>query len=483
MAKKKILLFGSGNVAVAFVHYFIGNKDVHITIATNDEQGGKRLRDKNPENISLVVVDIVKAKECEKLLEQHDLAVSLIPPHLHHIIGRYCLNTNKNLVTSSYISPQMKALSAEAKAKGLTFLFEIGLDPGIDHIVTMKMIDDVRKKMGRVRRLTSVCSALVAPEFVDNPLGYKFTWAPVGVFKALSEAKYLKGGKLVHVNREDLLYSVEKFDLNNALNLVMYPNRDSLKYRQIYGVEDAKEVLRGTLRYKGFPELAAAFMEIGLLELVSFPNSVNSYPQLIDMLCKPSKEDADNLSKHIYTKITNDLSGHEININLLNFLKKVTRHAFWSILEEQQKLERLKFICEGFLHFGFFSKKTKFTRKPTILETFVELLKATMILKPHEKDFTIIIVEVEAVFPQQGISEVHSFRLLQSGEGDKGLSSVSKLVGYPCAIGTELVLNGQLKGEGLIGPFEKRVYEPMYNKLRQRGIIQETVVKGLLPKL
>ena len=461
----------------------MSSKGVHITIATNDEVSGKQLQQKNPQNISLVIVDIVKAKDCEELLKQHDLAVSLIPPHLHHIIARYCLNTNRDLVTSSYISPQIKALAEEAKAKGLTFLFEIGLDPGIDHIVTMKMVDDVRKKMGRVKRLTSVCSALVSPEFVDNPLGYKFTWAPVGVFKALSEAKYLKEGKLVHVNREDLLYSVEKFDLNSALNLMVYPNRDSLKYRKIYGIEDASEVLRGTLRYKGFPELVAAFMEIGLLELKAFPESINNYPQLIDMLCKPDNKDTDNLSTLIYSKLINELSNHKIDINLTNFFRKVTKHAFWGILDETQKIERLRFICEGFIHFGFFDSKTRFDRKPTILETFVELLKATMILKPHEKDFIILLVEIEAMFPKQGLSETHSLKLLQSGEGDKGLSSVSKLVGYPCAIGTELVLNGKLKGEGLIGPFEKKVYLPLFNGLRQRGIIQETVVKHHMPKL
>lgn len=483
MSVKRIILFGSGNMAISYIDYFKNSKDIHITIATNDEKSGSELHEKYKHFTSLKVVDINNAHDCEPLIIEHDVVVSLLPPPLHPIVARYTINNNKNFVCSSYISPQMKELQEEIKKRDLIFLFEVGLDPGIDHIVTFKMIDDVRAKGGQIKKLYSICGGLVAPESIDNPLSYKFTWAPLGVFTAISDAKYIKNGKLVSIKKEDLLYHAEPYEVNNSLNTVIYPNRDSLAYRKLYNVPEANNMLRATMRYKGFVEIAAAFMEIGLLDFESFPKKINSFPALIDYLCQDVNMYANNIDESIYTKLINTYNDAKIDINFKNFLQKVTKHDFWKLLTIQQKVDRLLLICDGFIHFGLFNKETHFERKTFIIETLVAHLKKTMTLTKEDKDFTIMIIDIEAYYPELHMAEDLKFQLLKSGENKGGLSSVAYLVGYPCAMATELVLDGKIKSRGLLGPFKKDIYVPLYEKMVEAGIIKHNTVKSYRPRL
>lgn len=161
----------------------------------------------------------------------------------------------------------MAALNEEAKALGLTFLNEIGLDPGIDHLATMKTVDEVAAKGGKIVEYESWCGGLPSPEFVDNPLGYKFSWSPIGAIGALrNDAKYLENGEVTTILGKDLLYVAEEKDINIALRLEGYPNRDSLQYKNLYNLVDCHKVLRGTLRYTGFSTIMNGFKEIGLFE-------------------------------------------------------------------------------------------------------------------------------------------------------------------------------------------------------------------------
>lgn len=158
----------------------------------------------------------------------------------------------------------MEELHGQVKQKGLTFLNELGLDPGIDHMTTMKTLNEVEEQKGKVIEYESWCGGLPSPTSCDNPLGYKFTWSPIGAFRALkNRAAFIVGGKKVEILPEDLLYHRTTIQLNQALTLEGYPNRDSLTYQEVYHLKDAQKVLRGTLRYPGFIELISAFKEVG----------------------------------------------------------------------------------------------------------------------------------------------------------------------------------------------------------------------------
>jgi saccharopine dehydrogenase-like NADP-dependent oxidoreductase len=207
---------------------------------------------------------VQNSEQLKSIIFMADIVISYVPAFLHIHVARACLELGKNMVTASYISPELQALDQEAKAKGLVFLNEMGLDPGIDHLATMKVIDEVREKKGRIVEYESWCGGLPSPTCCDNPLGYKFTWSPIGAFRALkNRAVYLDKGTNVEIEPADLLYSSTEVRLNQALTLEGYPNRDSLSYRDVYGLSDTSRLLRGTLRYIGFTELINAFKEIG----------------------------------------------------------------------------------------------------------------------------------------------------------------------------------------------------------------------------
>jgi saccharopine dehydrogenase-like NADP-dependent oxidoreductase len=207
------------------------------------------------------VQDSAKLKS---IIYTSDIVISYVPAFLHMHVAKACLELGKNMITASYITKELQDMDQEVKAKGLIFLNEMGLDPGIDHLATMKVIDEVREQNGKIIEYESWCGGLPSPTCCDNPLGYKFTWSPIGAFRALkNKAVYIDNGKSVEIEPRDLLYSSTEVRLNQALTLEGYPNRDSLSYRDVYGLNYAKKFLRGTLRYTGFTELINAFKEIG----------------------------------------------------------------------------------------------------------------------------------------------------------------------------------------------------------------------------
>ncbi len=184
--------------------------------------------------------------------------ISLVPNTFLPFLIECALECNKHLVSSSYNKPSTLKFHKIALKKDLTILNECGLDPGIDHIVTMKIIDEVRAKKGKIISFLSSCGALMTPESLNNPLNYKFTWSPIGVLRAISESQYLENGKIVKIANENFLYSSESVEIQNLLKLVEFPNRDSLKFQKIYNVPEAINFKRGTYRYHGFEVILSA---------------------------------------------------------------------------------------------------------------------------------------------------------------------------------------------------------------------------------
>jgi saccharopine dehydrogenase (NADP+, L-glutamate forming) len=213
-----------------------------------------------------ISLDVTNTKALDTEVEKVDLVVSLIPYTFHTMVIKSAIRNKKNVVTTSYVSAAMLELEQEAKEAGITVMNEIGLDPGIDHLYAVKTVDEVHKAGGKIVSFLSYCGGLPAPEASDNPLGYKFSWSSRGVLLALrNSAKYYKDGKLEEIAGTQLMESAKPYLIYPGFALVAYPNRDSTEYKGRYHIPEARTIIRGTLRYQGFPEFIRVLVDIGFL--------------------------------------------------------------------------------------------------------------------------------------------------------------------------------------------------------------------------
>ena len=251
---KKVLLLGAGLVSLPIVKYLSDQDDYKVTIVSRDPNTNldKLIEDKS--NCEFLIFDTVAEDDrLNRLIESSDVVVSLLPYGLHPMVARKCLDLKTDMITASYVSPEMAAFDEEAKEKGIIILNELGLDPGIDHMSAMKIIDDVHAKNGKILSFESFCGGLPAPEANDNPLGYKFSWSPEGVVQASgNSAKFLRDGNIVEVPGERLFKADFPVTVPGFGDFEAYPNRDSVPYGEIYGIEEAQTIFRGTFRNPGW---------------------------------------------------------------------------------------------------------------------------------------------------------------------------------------------------------------------------------------
>jgi saccharopine dehydrogenase (NADP+, L-glutamate forming) len=262
---RKALLLGSGFVTEPTVDILV-KAGVHVTIGNRTLETAQKLADKF-KGTSAISIDVSDDAALEAEVAKHDVTISLIPYTFHTKVIEAAIKAKKHVVTSSYVSPAMQELDEKAKEAGITVMNEIGLDPGIDHLYAVKTIDEVHKEGGRILSFLSYCGGLPAAENSDNPLGYKFSWSSRGVLLALKNAaKYYQDGKLVEISSENLMSTAKPFHTGfQGYNFVAYPNRDSSVYRSRYAIPEANTIIRGTLRYAGFPEFVKVILDIGYL--------------------------------------------------------------------------------------------------------------------------------------------------------------------------------------------------------------------------
>ncbi|KAH9818053.1 Saccharopine dehydrogenase-domain-containing protein [Melampsora americana] len=265
-AKKKILLLGSGFVAQPAADYILRRSDNELTIACRTLATAKSLAEELARDANYISLDITDTAALDRAVSEHDLIISLIP-YIHHAnVIKSAIKYKKNVVTTSYVSPAMRALDQEAQQAGITVLNEIGLDPGIDHLYAVKTIDEVHQEGGKITGFISYCGGLPAPESSNNPLGYKFSWSSRGVLLALlNSAKLYSKGKLIEVAGQDLMNHANPYFISPAFAFVAYPNRDSTPFREFYSIPEAETVVRGTMRYQGFPAFIKTLVDIGFL--------------------------------------------------------------------------------------------------------------------------------------------------------------------------------------------------------------------------
>jgi saccharopine dehydrogenase-like NADP-dependent oxidoreductase len=419
----KILLLGSGLVAHPMIRYLL-DKKYTLTVASNTPDRAAAMIAGNPAG-NVLFWEAGDENGLDRMVAEHDLTVSLLPYAFHLQVAKRCIARRKNMVTTSYVKPEMKALDSEAKNAGIIILNEIGLDPGIDHMSAMRIIDQVHGKEGAVLEFYSICGALPAPEAAGNPFRYKFSWSPKGVVMAgNNDALFLRHGKIVSVPSQDLFRDPFRVDFPGVGELEVYPNRDSLAYRDIYGIPEAQTVYRGTFRYKGWCETLDLMKRLGLIS---------------------------------YEKI--DMTG-------MTFRDLVEKRI--SELKVPIEGPAFSYAVDALKWLGLFDNMPMNRTIDSAFEVVSDRMIEKMSLGVKERDMVVLQHTFLAGYPD-GRKEVIRSRMLDFGSPATD-TSIARTVALPAAIGVEMILNGRIRSKGVHIPVIPGIYNPVLDELEKIGV-------------
>jgi saccharopine dehydrogenase-like NADP-dependent oxidoreductase len=432
---KKILVLGAGMVSRPLVKYLLAQGDFEVIIATRTVSKAFSLLENHPHGkaVSWVTDDM---EGLEKLVKDTDVAISLLPAAFHVKVAELCVNYRKHMVTTSYVSDAMKALDKTAKDQGVLLLNELGVDPGIDHMSAMKIINDVSKKGGFISSFRSYCGGLPAPDANTNPWGYKFSWSPRAVLMAVrNNARYLKDGNEVVVPAQKLFSDFHVLKFNKIPDLEAYPNRDSLGYISLYGLHNVKTMYRGTLRNLGWCELWQQIYKIGILSL----------------------EEITETSDLTYAGLTAGLIKSRSTENLK---QKVAE--FLGIEVTSPHIGKMEWL-------GLFSHEPVKMDKITALDAFSNILQKKLEYMEGERDMIVLHHRFVAEYPSEKKTENIYSTMIDFGI-PYGDSSMARTVSLPAAIATKFILRGKFRKTGVHIPVDSDIYEPVLAELETMNI-------------
>nr|AOE09799.1 saccharopine dehydrogenase [NADP, L-glutamate-forming] [uncultured bacterium] len=437
---KNILIIGAGKSSSALIKYLLDTSDkenLFLTIGDISTENAHKLIN-NHQNATAIVLDVFDKKQREEQIQKADLVISMLPARFHLDVAKDCIAFNKHMVTASYISDEMKALDAEAKKKGLVFMNEIGLDPGIDHMSAMQIIDRIKDAGGKMLLFESFCGGIVAPESDNNLWNYKFTWNPRNVVLAGQggAAMFIQEGTYKYIPYHKLFRRSEFLEVKGNGKFEAIANRDSLKYRSVYGLDDIPTMYRGTIRKVGFSRAWNIFVQLGMTDdSYTIEESENmSYRDFINLFLAYSPSDSVELKLRSYLKIDQDDVMWEklIELDIFNPTKKIglknatPAQMLQNILEESWTLDENDKDMIVMQHlFGYELNGEKF--------------------------------QIESSFVVLGENQTYT--------------AMSKTVGLPVGIAAVNILKGKIKTPGVQIPISKEVYEPILKELEAHGII------------
>lgn len=437
---RHILIMGSGKSASSLIRYLLEkseNENLFITIADISLQAAEKYT-KNHPRTKAVQLDISNRKNRTELIENSDLVISMLPARFHIQVAKDCVKHSKHLVTASYISKEMKALDKSVKAKGLVFMNEIGLDPGIDHMSAMQVINDIRSKGGKMLLFESFCGGLIAPESDDNLWNYKFTWNPRNVVLAGQggAAEFIQEGRYKYIPYHRLFRRTEFINIEDFGKFEVYANRNSLQYQSIYGLDDILTLYRGTIRRVGFSKAWNMFVQLGMTDdTYIIPDSENlTYREFINLFLAYSPTDSIELKLRYALQIDQD-------------------DLMW------EKLEELDI---------FNKNKTIGIKNATPAMALQKILEDSWTLNGEDKDM--IVMYHKFGYELDGERHQIDSHMTLIGE-DQEHTAMAKTVGLPVAIASLKILNKEITNPGVQLPIYKEVYEPILKELKEYGII------------
>ncbi|KAM8973809.1 alpha-aminoadipic semialdehyde synthase, mitochondrial [Pelodytes ibericus] len=439
--KKKILVLGSGYISGPVINYLTRDPNVEITAVSMIKDQVDHLS-KKYNNTTPLALDVFKNEEkLSALVKKHDLVVSLLPYSVHPLVAKKCIKNKVNLVTASYLTPSMKELQQSAEDAGITIVGEMGLDPGLDHMLAMECFDKAKDVGAKIESYISFCGGLPAPEYSDNPLRYKFSWSPLAVLlNTVQPATYLKNGEVVNIAAGgSLLDSVTVMDCFPGLNLEGFPNRDSTKYAEPYGIQSAHTLMRGTLRYKGFAKAMSGFVKLGLINADPCPLLAIDAPVISwrELLC------------------------HILNVPVSTNIDFLKEKVFSTLEKDVNNLETIEW-------FGLLSEEPVPVAE-SIVAALAKHLEIMLSFGPGERDMIVLRNNIGIRHPS-GHQESKNISLVVYGDMN-GYSAMAKTVGYPTAISAKMVLDGEIDSKGLVIPLTKNIYGPILERVLEEGII------------
>jgi saccharopine dehydrogenase-like NADP-dependent oxidoreductase len=437
---RNILIIGAGKSSSSLINYLIDKSDVEdlfLTIGDVDIKAANFLI-KNHPHAKAVVLDVFNDKQRREYVNDADIVVSMLPARYHMEVAKDCLEFGKNMVTASYISDEMQSLDSKVKSKGLVFMNEIGVDPGIDHMSAMQVIDRIREKGGKMLLFESFTGGLVAPESDTNLWNYKFTWNPRNVVVAGQggAAEFIQEGKYKYIPYHRLFRRTEFLNVEGYGRFEGYANRNSLKYREVYGLQDVLTIYRGTIRRVGFSKAWNMFVQLGMTD-DSYrlqDTEAMSYREFVNLFLPYSPTDSVELKLR-----------HNLNID--------QDDVMWDKLVELDIFNPTKKIG---------------LKNATPAECLQKILMDKWTLEPKDKDM--IVMYHKFGYELNGKKHQVDSNMVILGD-DQVFTAMAKTVGLPVAIATLKILNGEINTPGVQLPITKEVYEPILKELEEFGIV------------
>tara|TARA_Y200000002_G_scaffold96897_1_gene78360 strand:+ start:53 stop:1381 length:1329 start_codon:yes stop_codon:yes gene_type:complete len=436
---RKILIVGAGKSSPYLIKYLLDkSQEEELLIHITDLDTNHLKKYQKYENCKVSPINISSEKEREEFISESDLVISMLPARFHIILAKSCLKLKRNLLTASYVSEEMKTLTNDIKNSELLFLNEMGLDPGIDHMSAKKIIDDLLANGAKINSFKSYTGGLIAPESDNNKWNYKFTWNPRNVVLAGQgiPAKYIENNKYKYIPYNRLFKNTEKIKIEKYGQFEVYPNRDSLKYREIYSLYNIKTMIRGTIRKVGFSESWNMFVKLGLTN-DSFRIS-----------------NSENMS---YKEYVNCFLPYDDKLSIEEKLQRVL-----SISKGDENWEKIKEI-------DILSSNKKIPLKNASPAQILEyILKDAWKLEKKDKDMIVMYHEFGYV-TSLGEKEKIISTMVCKGK-DETYTAMAKTVGLPLAISSILLLNNKINLVGVHTPIEREIYNPVLKELEANGI-------------
>jgi saccharopine dehydrogenase-like NADP-dependent oxidoreductase len=430
---KKVTIFGAGLVVKPMVDY-LAEKGYEIIVASRTLSKAEKLAEPHSNVVAKQFLsdDEVAMNELVKI---SDIVVSLLPATMHVKVAKKCIEYKTNMVTASYISPQMRKLDQQAKDAGIIILNEIGVDPGIDHMSAMKIFHKVEKEGGKIVSFMSYCGGLPAPEANTNPLGYKFSWAPKGVLKAAGNgAKYMKDGKIVEIEGKNLFRNYWFVDVEDTGTFEAYPNRNSLDYIDIYNLKDVKTMYRGTFRNVSHCDTWYIMSQMGFY-----------------------KEE----------EIFDDLTGTVQEFILTKMFKTDKDKCLKTLLIEKYNLPAESVILKKFEWLGFFDETPIPIKKGGAVDVLTAIMLEKMSYEEGERDLLVLHHKFVAEFPNKTQNITSTMVDYGIPNGD---SSMARTVSLPAAIGVHMILQNEITVKGVHMPILPNIYNPVLKELDNLNI-------------
>ena len=438
---KKIVIFGAGRSSTSLIEYLLSiaeEQNLLITLLDYNEELAKS-KINNHKFGEAHFIDANNPNERLKFIKESQLVISMLPAHMHLGIVKDAIHEKVHVITPSYVTEEIRSLNVDAQNNDVLILNEMGLDPGIDHMSAKKIIDEIEDNGGKLTGFESFTGGLVAPESDDNPWNYKFTWNPRNVVLAGQggAAKFIQEGKYKYIPYNKLFRRTEIIEIEGYGKFEGYANRDSLRYRSVYGLNEIPTMYRGTLRKIGFCRAWNVFVQLGLTD--------DSYVI----------EGSENMTNRDFINSFLAYNPHDsVELKLRHYLG----------------IEQDDYIWEKLVWLGLFEDKKIGLKNATPAQILQKILQNKWSLREEDKDM--IVMWHKFNFSQKGVDKEIRSHMVYIGK-DTQFTAMSDTVGLPLGIAAKLLLSGKIKGRGVKLPIEREIYLPVLSELEQLGITFE----------